>query len=181
MNLLRDLALYGQPGQVHVVVEVPSGSAVKLKYDHHRDAFVWSRTLTLGITYPHDFGFLPRTLADDGDALDALVYADVGSYPGVIVPTRVIGALRVEQQRPGEAPKRNDRVLTIPGCAHRQQSVRDIGDMPSRVLAELEAFFTASLALTGKNVRLRGWADAAEAREIVDDCHARFCANASAP
>ena len=183
VNLLCDLPLYGRAGHVNVVVEVPRGSAVKLKYDHQTGMFLWSRTLTFGVTYPHDFGFLPRTLADDGDALDALVYADVGSYPGVIVPARVIGALRVEQQRPGKAPKRNDRILVVPANAHRQDGITDIGHVPARLLAELEAFFDASLALTGKVVRFCGWADATEAGQLIGEGHARWAKreNSSSP
>jgi inorganic pyrophosphatase len=174
VNLMHDLSLRDAGGNLHVVVEVPRGSAVKLKYDEHTGTFMWSRTLTLGVVYPYDFGFLPQTLAGDGDALDAVVYADASSYPGVVVPGRAIGALRVEQQRPGQAIKRNDRVLVAPLNAHRQDALRDIDGIATRVRDELEAFFTASLALTGKTVRFCGWADAAEAERIVAEAHARY-------
>lgn len=176
VNLLHDLPLRDDDGSLRVVVEVPRGSGVKLKYDEHTSTFVWSRTLTLGVVYPYDFGFLPRTLAGDGDALDAVVYAEAASYPGVVVPARAIGALRVEQQRPGQPTKRNDRVLMAPLHAHRRDALQDIGGVPQRVRDELEAFFTASLALTGKTIRFCGWADAAEAERIVEQAHARYLA-----
>lgn len=174
VNLIHELPLYDDQGQVRVVVEVPRGSAVKLKYDPRFGLFVWSRPLPLGIRYPYDFGFLPQTLAGDGDALDAIVYAEVESYPGVVVSARPIGALRVEQQRDGQPVKRNDRFLMVPTNAHRRGQVGDIVDVPRRVLDELEAFFVASLALTGKNVRYCGWADAAEARSLIADAHAAY-------
>jgi inorganic pyrophosphatase len=174
VNLLHELPLRDERGHVRVVVEVPRGSGVKLKYDDDLGVFVWSRALCLGIRYPYDFGFLPQTLAGDGDALDAVVFAEVGSSPGVVVPARVIGALRVEQQRPGQPVKRNDRVLVVPASAHRRTQLDDISGVPERVLDELQAFFAASLALTGKNVGFRGWADAAEAIRLIDDAHAQY-------
>lgn len=170
---MYDLPLRDADNNLHLVVEVPRGSSVKLKYDEHTGTFMWSRTLTLGVVYPYDFGFLPQTLAGDGDALDALVYADASSYPGVVVPARAIGALRVEQQRPGHAIRRNDRIVAVPLNSHRQDRLRDIDAITQRERDELEAFFAASLALTGKVVRFCGWADAAEAERIIADAHAR--------
>jgi inorganic pyrophosphatase len=180
INLLHDLALRDDRGNLRVVVEVPRGSAVKLKYDEHTGTFVWSRTLTLGVRYPYDFGFLPRTLAGDGDAVDALIYAEASSYPGVVVPGRAIGTLRVEQKRPGQPVRRNDRVVVVPVHDHRGDGLNDIGQVEPRVRQELEAFFAASLALTGKTVRFCGWADAAETARLIADAHGRYLAGRSA-
>lgn len=174
VNLLHELPLFDEAGRVRVVVEVPRGSGLKLKYDDVLGIFTWSRALPLGVVYPYDFGFLPQTLAGDGDALDALVLAEVASYPGVVVPARVIGALRVEQMRDGQPIKRNDRIVAVPVNAHRWSEVRDIGDVAQRLLDELQAFFAASLALTGKNVRFCGWADAAEAERLLADAHRSY-------
>ena len=118
-NLVDDVPSRDRAGSLHVVVEAPRGSTVKLKYDPDTGRFVWSRALVLGLRFPYDFGFFPQTLAGDGEPLDALVYAEAGSFPGVIVPGRAIGALRVEQRRDGEPVKRNDRVLLA--RAHRQE------------------------------------------------------------
>lgn len=174
VNLLHELPLYDDTGRVRVVVEVPRGSGVKLKYDDRLGLFTWSRALSLGIRYPYDFGFFPQTLAGDGDAVDAVIYAEEGSYPGVVVPARVLGALRVEQQRPGQPVKRNDRILVVPASAHRRKQLSDIAHLPQRVLDELEAFFAASLALTGKSVRFCGWADADEATRLIAEAHALY-------
>ncbi len=174
MNLLHELSLRGDDGQLRMVVEVAKGSSVKLKYDGRLGAFIWSRTLTYGVKFPYDFGFFPQTLAEDGDALDAFVYADESTQPGVVVPARAIGALRVEQRRSGRAPRRNDRVLVVPLHDTRSSDFRDIGQITTRTRTELEAFFDASLALTGKRVKFRGWADAAETRTIIEESHARY-------
>jgi inorganic pyrophosphatase len=167
MNLENDIPLHDDDGDFHVVVETPRHSRVKLKYEP-RIGFVWSRPLTLGVRYPYDFGFFPRTRAEDGDPLDALVFTEQPSWPGVIVPARVIGALRVEQKKPREKVKRNDRVIVVPVDEKRRADVADVRELPARVLEELEEFFRASIVLTHKVIRLRGWAGAAEARRIVE-------------
>ncbi len=174
VNLMHELPLYDQAGHLRVVVEVPRGSGVKLKYNDRLGVFEWSRILSLGVSYPYDFGFLPQTLAGDGDAVDALVFADVGGFPGVVVPSRILGALRVEQKRLDQPKKRNDRVLVAPAVDHRGQRLDNIDGVPRRVLDEIEAFFAASLALTGKVVEFCGWADADEAAELVTAAHDRY-------
>lgn len=175
-NLITDLPLATASGAVHVVVETPRGSAVKLKYDPDLGVFVWSRALPFGISFPYDFGFLPRTVAGDGDAIDALLYTEVASHPGVVVAGRIIGALRVVQMRPGQPDKRNDRVLVVPEAEHRRDGLDDVAQLPARVRAEIEAFFTGSLVLTGKTIRLDGWASATEATSAVNAANRAYVA-----
>ncbi len=161
MNLVRDLRLRSTDPNtsVQMVVETPAGSGVKLKYDEEQNVFLWSRPLVAGVKFPFDFGFLPQTLADDGDALDALLLTDQGSYPGVVVPSRVIGALKVKQFREGQPMKRNDRIMLLPTNDHRLEHITEMSQMGQRVSDEIEAFFRASLSLTGKQVEFCGWAD----------------------
>lgn len=179
MNLLSDLPLRDGTGRLRMIVETPGGSRVKLKYEPALGIFEWSRLLVLGSRYPHDFGFLPQTLADDGDAIDAILLADEQTWPGVAVPVRVMGALRVEQQRPGGPKKRNDRLLCVPALDKSHDHLRDIGDVPQRVRDELENFCHSSLALTGKQIKLLGWADAREAGGLVRQGERAFAARAS--
>jgi len=174
MNLLRDLPLRDPAGFVRVVVETPAGSRVKYKYDEQLGVFVWSRLLVSGTRYPFDYGFLPRTLAEDGDAVDAIVLASEPTHPGVVVPARIVGALRVEQQRNGGPVKRNDRIVAVPVLDPTGPQPTDIGDVDAAVRAEIEQFFTASLARTGKRIQLCGWADAAEANALVAAAEQRF-------
>src|SRR6185503_13012746 len=91
------LPTFADDDAIHVVVESPRGSAVKLKYDREHGVMTMSRPLTLGLTYPCDWGFVPSTHAPDGDPLDAFIMWDASVYPGVVVPCRPIGVLRVEQ------------------------------------------------------------------------------------
>lgn len=174
INMVRQLPLRDGVGNVRVVVETPAGSRVKYKYDETLGVFAWSRLLPPGLVYPFDYGFLPGTVSGDGDALDAIVWAEQPTQSGVVVPSRVIGALRVEQQRDGGPVKRNDRILVVPVLDPNEAAARDVTDVPGGVLTELERFFVASLNGTGKVIRLDGWADAMEAEGLVIACEGAF-------
>jgi inorganic pyrophosphatase len=149
---------FNSDGDIHVVVETPRGSAVKLKYDPSLTAFTLSRPLTLGTVYPHDWGFIPSTRAADGDPIDAMVLWDGTSFPGIVLATRAIGLLRVEQTNVASgARERNDRLFVLPIKAPRHEHVRTIFDVPERVRQELEQFFITVVAFEGKELRLLGF------------------------
>lgn len=171
VNLLRDLPLRRADGLLHMVVESPKGSGIKLKYTG--DYFEWSRPLCLGLCFPFDVGFLPQTLAPDGDALDVMLLTDLASYPGVVVPAKVVGALKVEQRRDEQEPKRNDRIMLVPSNEHRS-AIAEVESLSPRIRSEIEAFSHAALQLTGKITRHLGWASAAEAEELVAQAEAAF-------
>ena len=175
MNLAAIPAL-GSDDTIHVVVETPRGSTLKLKYEPQWEAMTVSRPLPLGITYPYDWGFVPSTQADDGDPLDAMLLWDVSSQPGVVVATRAIGVLRVEQNRTNRQPSariRNDRIMCIPVEARRERTVTSIAALSERVRQELEQFAIAATALEGKDVRIVGWGDAAAALQLVQQSATR--------
>lgn len=154
----------------HVVVESPRGSTLKLKFDPQVEAMSISRPLPAGITFPFDWGFVPSTKAADGDPLDAMLLWDVPSYPGVVVRCRAVGVLYIEQNRKkGDASERihNDRILAIPVEARREEGITDVDALPARVRQELEQFTLAATALEGKDVRVTGWGDAADALNLI--------------
>lgn len=81
-----------------MVVETPRGSSIKFKYDDRAGIFTISRTLALGVVYPFDWGFIPRTMSDDGDPIDALCLHTHGTYPGIVLPCRCLALLDVDQK-----------------------------------------------------------------------------------
>ena len=169
MNL-AEIPAFADGDIFHVVVEVPRGSGLKLKYEARWQAMSISRPLPLGVTNPFDWGFVPSTHAADGDPLDVMLLWDVSSYPGVVVPCRAIGVLHVEQNRTNHDPSeriRNDRIMAVPVEARREQLLVDVGALPARLRAELEQFAIAATALEGKDLRMIGWGNAAAALEIV--------------
>jgi len=155
-------------GAVLVVIESPRGSALKLKYDPQLDAMLLSRPLPAGVVYPHDWGFIPSTHASDGDPLDAIVLWDGSSYPGVVIPCRLLGVLNVEQTNLGSgARERNDRIVAVPIESTEARTMRSVFDIPQRGRQELERFFLNAVAFRGKDLRILGWAGCDEAEALV--------------
>jgi inorganic pyrophosphatase len=88
-----NLPPFTEDSDVHVVVETPRGSRAKFAYDPKLETFILSKSLLTGLTYPHDWGFVPSTKADDGDPLDIMVIHDAATFPGIVLTCRVIGIL----------------------------------------------------------------------------------------
>jgi inorganic pyrophosphatase len=152
-----------------VVVESPRGSAVKLKHDPELDVFAISRPLPLGLVYPYDWGFVPSTKGPDGDPIDAAVFWDVATFPGVVIECRALALVRVEQNVPDETGKRrrNDRILALPLQARRQRDLTFADALPARVRDELELYFLTAAALEGKDPKILGWDGPGAALELI--------------
>ena len=164
---LAQLPLVTDDAAVRVVVEANAGSRNKLKYLPDIGAFELHHVLPLGTSFPYDFGFLPSTLGEDGDPLDAVVFADEPVPPGTIVACRLIGVIEAQQGRPGEAKKRNDRFLAVARMSHVYRDWHNVGDVPARALDELEAFFVSYNAQRGTEFEVLGRAGAARAAQLM--------------
>ena len=155
-------------GSINVVVETPRGSQAKFKFDSETGSMMLSRPLPSGIVYPCDWGFIPSTRAADGDPLDAMILWDGTGFPGLIVASRLIGILRVEQKSLATGEReRNDRVFALPVKAPRSEQVRSVFDLPERVRLELEQFFQNVVAFEGKEIALLGFAGPDEADRVL--------------
>ncbi len=148
----------------NVVVETPRGSPVKLEYDTKHKVFAYGHPLMLGLAYPYDWGFFPRTQAQDGDPLDALVLHESATYPGVVLACRLIGVVRLMEKQAGKSRIRNDRVICVPDAAANFSDARDV---PRPLQKELERFFQATAALAKKSVRIDGWSGPKEALRML--------------
>lgn len=166
MNL-HELPSRDAKGYVHVVIETPAGAKVKLKYEPEFGAFSLARPLPLGVHYPFDWGFVPSTLAEDGDPVDAMVLLDTPTAAGVVVACQAIGVLKVEQVgEDGHGRERNDRVLLTPVRDARFEAT-DIHDLPRRVRDELAAFFQTAVLFGHKDLEILGWAGPAEGERLI--------------
>ena len=165
------LACRDDQGQLRIVVETPKGSPAKIKYDPELQVFELQRFLA-GARYPYDWGFVPSTLAEDGDPLDAMVLFDGHTWPGVVIPAVGIGLLKLRESKAGEAqPRRNDRVIAIPAARTRSHA-------PSQLATEtrtlLEQFFVATGELANKRVSIEGWGDESEVTDAVQRAAAAY-------
>jgi inorganic pyrophosphatase len=107
------------------------------------------------LTYPHDWGFVPSTKADDGDPLDIMVIHDATTFPGIVLTCRIIGILQIEQKSKGKA-ERNDRLFAVPRRSHSEQAIRDVRDLSKPIQQELEKFFIATDELEDKKLEIIG-------------------------
>jgi len=156
MTDYANLPLRSDEGNLLAVVETQRGSAVKYEFDPRLHVFTVSKFLALGLVYPFDFGFFPSTKAEDGDPLDVLIVCDVGSFAGLVMEVRLIGALGTEQT---EARKtiRNDRLIAVPIGYFRGGEVTDCRDLDRGLRAEIEEFLRNTDALEPKALKFLGW------------------------
>jgi len=115
---------------------VPKGSQNKYEYDKRLNIFKLNRTLYSTVHYPGDYGFIPSTLAEDGDPLDVLVLVDEPSFPGCVLVARPIGLLDMLDE--GE---RDEKVLAVPVNNPRYDTIQDYRDILPHMLREIEHFF----------------------------------------
>jgi inorganic pyrophosphatase len=153
-------------GLFQVIVETPKGSRNKFSFDVEQEIFSLKKVLPAGMVFPYDFGFLPKTLADDGDPIDVLLLMDEPAFPGVLVPSRLIGVIEGEQVD-GKKRTRNDRLVAIADANHMYANVRKLNDLPKQFLRELEDFFVNYHQLEGKEYKLLGCKGIAEAETLI--------------
>lgn len=148
-----------------LLVEIPAGSAIKYEVDADGRLFV-DRFLSMPVAYPANYGSMPRTLAGDGDPLDALVLTRAPLHPGVLLRFRPVGVLRMTDR--GEA---DEKIIGVPtdNVDPAYAAIRDIGDLPKAERERIEAFFRVykDLPAGGNGVRLHGYGDADEAWALI--------------
>lgn len=154
------------PSDIFVVVEIPQGSSVKYELDKDSGAIMVDRFLFTSMAYPAAYGFIPGTLADDGDPADALVLTPAAPLvPGAVIRCRPIGMLRMEDES-----GQDEKIVCVPhDKIHPQYSqVRAIEDLPAITRQAIEHFFTRYKDLEpGKWVKITGWADRAAAEAVI--------------
>jgi inorganic pyrophosphatase len=140
-------------GAVDVVIEVPRGSRNKYEFDHDRHVLHLDRRLFSATVYPADYGFVPDTLAEDGDPLDALVLLEEPVFPGCWVSARPIGIFWMEDEKGPDA-----KIICVPLGDPRWDQVRDLADMPTHLRSEIHHFFDVYKALEpGKSTSTTGF------------------------
>lgn len=155
-----------EDGILQVVIETPKGSRNKFAFDPKQKVFGLRKVLPAGMVFPYDFGFLPQTLAPDGDPIDVLLLMDEPAFPGIVVRARLIGVIEGEQID-GKKKNRNDRLLAVAESNYLYADIKRATDLPDEFLSQLEQFFVNYHRLEGKEYRLLGCKSAAEASKLI--------------
>ncbi len=157
------------PSRVEVVVEVPKGSRNKYEIDHGTGAIWLDRLLFTATRYPADYGFLAHTLGEDTDALDAMVLGDEPVFPGVHVWARPVAAFLMRDEAGPDA-----KILCVHAGDERWEHLRDLGDLPPHLRAEIHHFFDVYKTLEpGKDTEVGEWVDLTAARRLIEEAWAR--------
>ena len=157
---------------VFVVIEIPRGSRNKYEIDHEMGRVFLDRRLFTATTYPADYGFVPETLAGDGDPLDALVLLEDPVYPGVWVEARPIGVLFMRDEAGEDA-----KLICVPPNEPRWAKVNDIDELTPELRAEITHFFEVYKALEpDKYSSAQGMGGRDQAWDEIESARANFTA-----
>jgi inorganic pyrophosphatase len=140
INMKLPEAFTGTKDNINAIVETPKHSRSKYVYNPNVDLFEFKKACPPGLTFPLDFGFIPGTLAEDGDPMDVLIFTEEPSFPGCLFECRVIGIIEAQQEKEGKMT-RNDRVLACPIEADQFIEVKSIDDIDKLLLDNLVRFF----------------------------------------
>ena len=150
------------PSEVTAVIEIPTNERNKYELDKELGVFRLDRVLHSAVHYPGDYGFLPRTLGDDGDPLDVLVLMTIPVFTGCLVSARPVGLFHLVDR--GAA---DEKVLAVPLGDPYSEGLNDLGDIPPHYLKEIEHFFQVYKDLEGTRTVTRGFEGAVAAREAI--------------
>ena len=169
MDVSKIAAGQDVPHDINVVIEIPQGSGVKYEIDKESGALVVDRVLFTPMTYPAAYGFIPNTLADDGDPADALVLVSAGVVPGAVIRARPIGLLKMQDEA-----GQDEKILCVPhDKVHPQYSgITEADQLPAITRDAIQHFFEHYKDLEkGKWVKITGWANRAAAEAaILESC-----------
>jgi inorganic pyrophosphatase len=158
-------------GIVNVVVEIPTGSSHKIEWNRDLAVMQLDRVDPAIFAKPTNYGFIPQTLDEDGDELDALIITDEPLPTGVFLEARVIGVMKFEDD--GEI---DDKVIVVPADDRNTgNAITSLQDLPAQLIKQIEHHFTHSkdLKKSGSTV-VKGFGDSEEAKEIIHESIARW-------
>jgi inorganic pyrophosphatase len=149
-----------------VIIETPRHSSNKFIYDETLGLFRFKKMLPAGLIFPCDMGFLPHTLGEDGDPLDALVIMEGPTYPGCLIECRLLGVIKVRQKE-GRKTFRNDRFIMVPAGLRQYEHIRDIRGLGQNRVTEISFFLESYNRFENKKVEIIGTANTHEALKLI--------------
>jgi len=159
----------GCPRVVRMIVEIPTNSSNKYEYDAEARAFRLDRPLYSPMHYPAEYGFVPGTIAEDGDPLDVLCLIEHPTFSGCLIDVRPVGILDMVD----EAIK-DQKIIAVPVKDPRYRDVQTVEDLSPHVMREFEHFFTIYKGLENKVVKTRGWRKLEDAFDVINASRRRY-------
>jgi inorganic pyrophosphatase len=159
-----------QPDSLLCVVEIPRGGRNKYEYDPELGAIKLDRFISASVVYPTEYGYVPETIAPDGDPLDVLVCVSEPTFPGCVVETKVIGLFRMADEKGPD-----DHVVCVPLNDPGWNTLDDVDDLPVQLRKEIGHFFEIYKDLDpGRCSEVIGWDDRAAALEAIESARQTF-------
>ena len=152
----------GEP--VHCLVEIPKGSRNKYTWDEELGGIKLDRFLFTSVVYPTDYGFIQGTRSPKGTPLDAMVCVSAPTFPGCVIPVRVIAVFRTKDEA-----GQDDKLLCVPFEDPNWSHMERLDDLPGQLRIEIEHFFSIYKVPEGKEVEIQGWEDREVAERLLDD------------
>jgi inorganic pyrophosphatase len=153
-------------------VEIPKGSRNKYEYDEEVGAIMLDRFLFSSMVYPTDYGFIPDTLGEDGDALDAMVCVSEPTFPGCVIPVKPIALFRMKDDKGVD-----DKVLCVPLSDPGWNELENLDNLPHQLQDEITHFFSVYKDLEQKKVEVDGWHSREEAWKEIERARKRYTEN----
>lgn len=154
------------PDDIYVVIEIPANSSpIKYEIDKDSHAVFVDRFMATPMFYPANYGYIPQTLSEDGDALDVLVVTPYPVVPGSVIRARPVGMLNMSDEAGKDA-----KLIAVPHdkLSAMYHNIKEVSDLPELLIKQVEHFFENYKDLEpGKWVKVDGWADAAAARAEI--------------
>ncbi len=154
---------------VTVAIEIPKGCRNKYEYDKKSGVIKFDRMLFSSVHYPSDYGFIPDTLALDGDPLDALVLVWEPTFPGCVIEAKPIGVFVMFDEK-----GQDEKILCVPITDPLWNHCNSLNDIPPHLLKEINHFFSIYKDLEGKSVRIEGWQDRDAAVKVIREAEDRY-------
>jgi inorganic pyrophosphatase len=152
------------PHQLNTIVEIPRGSRNKYELDKTTGLFRFDRLLYSAVHYPGDYGFIPRTLAEDEDPLDVLVMTTEPTFPGCLVAVRPLGVFEMRDEKGCD-----EKILAVPLADPLYAEYHGLDDVASHFLREVEHFFEIYKELEGVTTRALGWKPLDRANAVIEE------------
>ena len=163
MNIWHDIEpSMVSPTDFNAVIEIPKGSKCKYELDKATGLLKLDRVLYTSTHYPANYGFIPRTYADDGDPLDVLVLCSEPIYPMTLIRVYPIGVMRMI-----DGGKMDDKILAIPFSDPTYLGIRSVDDLPPHIFDEIMHFFSVYKQLENKQTAVKTLFNYKEAEQII--------------